>query len=517
MATEEIINKPNDDAYFSINYYMSGKLGLKGAELMLYGLINGFCQDGNSFCYSSMSYIEDLTGLSHTAVARAMENLIQKNLVVTEQVQSYQKQTESGKIITVKAKGSQFFALRYTVKSRPKIQKIIDDLSFYSEKLKNTKNKDLSKIKTLIKEIKLKEAKNKARNCKEEVAEKLIKESENICLKTSEDVSKALLTVHYNSINSNLIHDLLSELSLICGEKIENKSEPESTSTKKILVNSTDKIDEYQNGTGTSTKMGLDNEVYEYQKDTRTSTNLGHHNNTENNLDTKLTTTTMNRINSENEKQVKNNYSVQNKNSAVAVVSDFENILIKLFGYNPAFPANTYQTLQTLFGKNNLDMSLLEDYMSQMYKTLEKSCKDKSKFSIYYLKTFLYEQYIAKFAYDIHIAEEKKLEAEKNMIICPVCGHKHNKKDFECPECKFLGEHFEDSYKVQKAVAERKLQAENPEKYLEYEEEIKKIIDLYSFCKIIQMGGSNSLKTKYQERDQKLHEIENKYLEIKTA
>lgn len=56
-------------------------LGLKGNELIVYALINGFTQDGESIFYGSLTYIQEFTGLSRQGVINVLNSLETKNLI----------------------------------------------------------------------------------------------------------------------------------------------------------------------------------------------------------------------------------------------------------------------------------------------------------------------------------------------------------------------------------------------------------------------------------------------------
>ena len=475
MTQEEFIeleNKPNDEAYFSISYSMSGKLGLKGAELMLYGLINGFSQDGTSFCYSSMKYIEELTGLTHKTVASAMESLSKKNLIVTEHVQFFNKQTDSGKIITVKARGSQVFALRYTVKSRPHVQNMINKLKEFSELIKTTveKTNEFNTIRKIIKEIKENEIESKVKYFKPELADRFRKEIAGIKLDSTEDISNALLMIHYSSQNESLIKSLLNELSSV-------KITPE----KKAV--------ECKNYTPTSVEIT----PVECKNYTPTSIEITHNNKKDSNL--KITTTSAEKEFNEHQE-------------SVVAVSDFTNTLIKLFGYNPCYPNETEQILVHLFAKYNISNEYLEKYTIQMFNQVKETCKNMDKLSSYLLKTFLNEGYISKFAYDIQRQKQTRLAEEQSMMVCPICGTRHNKNDTECPCCQFEKDFLADSYEISKAKAIRKLKVMDTKKYEEYSQAINEIYDKYPMAQLFLN------KTLADEKESKIKEIENIYLGI---
>lgn len=74
-----------DRTYTTITGAMITELGLKGNELIVYALINGFCQDGESQFYGSITYLMEFTSLSKQGVLNVIESLIAKGLVEKEQ------------------------------------------------------------------------------------------------------------------------------------------------------------------------------------------------------------------------------------------------------------------------------------------------------------------------------------------------------------------------------------------------------------------------------------------------
>lgn len=74
-----------DRTYTTITGAMITELGLKGNELIVYALINGFCQDGESQFYGSITYLMEFTSLSKQGVLNVIESLIAKGLIEKEQ------------------------------------------------------------------------------------------------------------------------------------------------------------------------------------------------------------------------------------------------------------------------------------------------------------------------------------------------------------------------------------------------------------------------------------------------
>lgn len=67
--------------YVVITGDMITDLGLKGNELLIYALINGFCQDEESQFYGSLAYLMEFTSLSKQGVINTLNSLIEKGLI----------------------------------------------------------------------------------------------------------------------------------------------------------------------------------------------------------------------------------------------------------------------------------------------------------------------------------------------------------------------------------------------------------------------------------------------------
>ena len=71
--------------YIQIQGWMVKELHLKGNELLIYALIYGFSQDGQSKFTGSLSYIADWISSSKQTVINTLKSLEEKNLIVKEQ------------------------------------------------------------------------------------------------------------------------------------------------------------------------------------------------------------------------------------------------------------------------------------------------------------------------------------------------------------------------------------------------------------------------------------------------
>lgn len=70
-----------DNNFIAIQGWMRTKLNLKGNELLIYALIYGFSQDGESRFKGSRKYIADWCGCSLNTVDRTLNSLVDKGLL----------------------------------------------------------------------------------------------------------------------------------------------------------------------------------------------------------------------------------------------------------------------------------------------------------------------------------------------------------------------------------------------------------------------------------------------------
>ncbi len=67
--------------YIVIQNWMTSKLKLSGNELLVYALIYGFSQDGESYFYGSANYIADFINVSKRSILKILNNLTEKQLL----------------------------------------------------------------------------------------------------------------------------------------------------------------------------------------------------------------------------------------------------------------------------------------------------------------------------------------------------------------------------------------------------------------------------------------------------
>lgn len=72
----------NDNNFIAIQGWMRTKLNLKGYELIIYALIYGFSQDGNSKFSGTRRYIAEWCGCSMKTVDNTIASLLSKKIIV---------------------------------------------------------------------------------------------------------------------------------------------------------------------------------------------------------------------------------------------------------------------------------------------------------------------------------------------------------------------------------------------------------------------------------------------------
>jgi stress-induced morphogen len=70
-----------EQSYIVVESFMINKLNLKGNELLIYAIIYGFSQDGNSYFYGSLQYLENWTNSTRQGVLKALKKLQEKGLI----------------------------------------------------------------------------------------------------------------------------------------------------------------------------------------------------------------------------------------------------------------------------------------------------------------------------------------------------------------------------------------------------------------------------------------------------
>jgi len=97
-----------NENFITLQGWMINELKLKGNELIVYGLIYGFSQDGESEYHGSLRYISDAIGLEKSTTQSIVKRLLEKNLVIISTQDS--------------VNGNKYKAVRKSVRTRTKIR-----------------------------------------------------------------------------------------------------------------------------------------------------------------------------------------------------------------------------------------------------------------------------------------------------------------------------------------------------------------------------------------------------------
>lgn len=76
------MSKIEDNNYFQVSGFMVNKLGLKGISLMVYAIIYGFSQDGESYFNGSRQYLCDFTNSTKPTIDKALDELVSKKYII---------------------------------------------------------------------------------------------------------------------------------------------------------------------------------------------------------------------------------------------------------------------------------------------------------------------------------------------------------------------------------------------------------------------------------------------------
>jgi hypothetical protein len=104
--------------YFSVLGWMVNDLKLKSNHLLVYALIYGFCQNGNSEFNGSLSYIQKTLGISRNTAIKILKDLEDENHITKHQQGVKNMSCNSYKI------GSSIFALGSAEIDKQVVQKL---------------------------------------------------------------------------------------------------------------------------------------------------------------------------------------------------------------------------------------------------------------------------------------------------------------------------------------------------------------------------------------------------------
>lgn len=70
-----------DNNYYVVHGWMRNRLGLKGNNLLIFAIMFGFSQDGESRFSGSLSYIEECTGATRPTINKCIKDLIKQGYI----------------------------------------------------------------------------------------------------------------------------------------------------------------------------------------------------------------------------------------------------------------------------------------------------------------------------------------------------------------------------------------------------------------------------------------------------
>ena len=79
------MSKIKDENYYQISGWMLNQLQLKGVALNIFAIIYGFTQDGETEFKGSLQYMCDFVGVSKPTIIKAINELVDKNLITKTQ------------------------------------------------------------------------------------------------------------------------------------------------------------------------------------------------------------------------------------------------------------------------------------------------------------------------------------------------------------------------------------------------------------------------------------------------
>lgn len=71
-----------DENYINIQGWMVTKLGLKGNALLIYAIIHGFSQDGESMYTGTQGYLSEWTSSSKETIRKTLNTLVEQGYII---------------------------------------------------------------------------------------------------------------------------------------------------------------------------------------------------------------------------------------------------------------------------------------------------------------------------------------------------------------------------------------------------------------------------------------------------
>ena len=429
-----------DENFIQISAWMVNQLNLKGNELLIYGLIYGFSKDGNSVFRGSINYISSWLNISERSTIDNLKSLINKKLITKK---------------VIKGNGNNILGCEYSV----------NKVHINFNENENLDNKDYILISGwMVNQLNLKG--------NELLTYALIY---GFCQNTESRFKGSLKYIaNWLNITEQGVIKVLK--SLISQNKIGKTVESGPGAIKickyyTIFDNSTTKlfaVSTKQNAVP-ATKLFADN---------ITSDN------------TRNSTTTDN--------------TMPEKKSEAEILLIINNKINELFENQIEFSSDLASKLLVSFKKSKLDVQKICNYIQWAYKYLKERCKKQDCLPGYFYNSISETSLIFKFKTNIKEEEKQAEIKELQMIICPICGNKHNRY-FPCEKCG--NDYYQLQNKSEQEINKlKKLYLLEPEKRTQFDKEFE---DVYAkYPNIFEVVRNPELK---EQLDSEILEIEKKY------
>lgn len=398
---------------------------LTATELIIYATIHGFSQGGRSFCNSSLSQFEEITGQSRSNVQKAIIQLEKLNLIVS-----------------ISPKNKRLNKSYYSVISRT-------EEDFPETKNLAVKKTDEIQIKGWMREYNL--------NAKQLILLALIERH----------------SYDGYSVYVSYMPEMMAWTGLQKDENVRNNLK--ALEEKKAIVR-------IENGEGkarsyytTHSRDGvyLDNNENTPPKKTIATPPKSNIAPPEKNTVTPPESNTSNILTNKFIRTAANNKTYSNNKRKLEIKKEpaaaLKNQFIKTFGFLPDFSFDLYEKLEQLIPDEKLRCL----YIQSEYDREKGKAKDIVQ---YFYKTAKCENNIKSFLDSVKEKEESEKEQNNQKTICPVCGKSFHKALYDCPICNTSISDFNNIKKVEKkrliwSWSEDKRKAYE-EKYFSYKSEL---------------------------------------------
>ena len=429
-----------DENFIQISAWMINHLNLKGNELLIYGLIYGFSKDGNSVFRGSINYISSWLNISERSTIDNLKSLIEKKLITKK---------------VIKGNGNNILGCEYSVN---KVH-----INFDENKILD--NKDYILVSGwMVNQLNLKG--------NELLTYALIY---GFCQNTESRFKGSLKYIaNWLNITEQGVIKVLK--SLISENKIGKTVESGPGAIKickyyTIFDNSTTKlfaVSTKQNAVPT-TKLFADNISSDNTRNSTTTDN-----------------------------------TMPEKKSEAEILLIINNKINELFENQIEFSSDLASKLLVSFKKSKLDVQKICNYIQWAYKYLKERCKKQDCFPGYFYNSISETSLIFKFKTNIKEEEKQAEIKELQMIICPICGNKHN-RHFPCEKCG--NDYYQLQNKSEQEINKlKKLYLLEPEKRTQFDKEFE---DVYAkYPNIFEVVRNPELK---EQLDSEILEIEKKY------